>query len=56
MARDCKLKTHIRNIVAIKPQNTKQKKHWKEKEEMESSMIALCATKIQNLWNLDSVC
>ena len=49
MARDCRLKTHTRNIVAIKPQNIKQEKYWKEKEEMESSMIALCATESQNL-------
>ena len=56
MARDCKLKTHTRNIVAIKPKNTKQKKHWKEKQEMESSMISLCATESQKLWNLDNGC
>ena len=56
MARYCKLKTHTRNIVAIKPQNTKQKKYWREKEEKESSMIALCATENQNLWHLDSDC
>ena len=56
MARDCKLKTHTRNIVAIKPRNTKQKKYWREKEEKESSMIALCATESQTLWHLDSGC
>ena len=56
MARDFKLKTHTRNIVAIKPQNIKQEKYWKEKEEMESSMIALCATERKNLWHLYSVC
>ena len=56
MARDCKMNTPTRNIVEIKMQNTKQKKYWKEKEEMESSMIALCATESQNLWNLDSGC
>ena len=56
MQRDCKMKTHTRNTVAIKPPNTKQNKHWKEKEEMESSMIALCATESQNLWHLDSGC
>ena len=54
MARDCKFKTHTRNIVAIKPQNIKQEKYWKEKEEMESSMITLCATESQKLWHLDS--
>ena len=56
MERDCKLKTPTRNTVEINTHNTKQKKYWKEKEEMESSMIALCATKRQNLWNLDSGC
>ena len=56
MATDCKIKTPTRNIVEIKMQNTKQKKYWKEKEEMESSMIALCATESQNLWHLDSGC
>ena len=56
MARDCKLKTPTSNTVEIKTQNTKQKKYWKEKEEMESSMIALCATESQNLWHLDSGC
>ena len=59
MARDCKLKTHTRNTVAIKLQNTKQKNYWREKEEKEekeSSMIALCATENQNLWHLDSGC
>ena len=56
MARDCKLNTPTRNTVEIKMQNTKQKKYWKEEEEMESSMIALCATKSQNLWHLDSGC
>ena len=53
MARDCKLKTPTRNIVAIKSQNTKQKGYWKEKE---TSMIALCGTESQNLWHLDSGC
>ena len=53
MARDCKPKTHTRNTIAIKPQNTKQKKYWKKKEEMESSMIFLCATESQKLWHLD---
>ena len=56
MERDCKLNTPTRNIIAIKSQNTKQKKYWREKEENESSLIALCATEIQNLWNLDSSC
>ena len=56
MERDCKLKTHTRNTVIIKPQNTKQKKYWKEKEELESFVIALCATERQKLWYLDSGC
>ena len=56
MARDCKLKTPTRNTIEIKTQNTKQKNYWKEKEEMESSMISLCVTEIQTLWHLDSVC
>ena len=59
MARDCKLKTPTRNIVAIKSQNTKQKRYWREKEENEeneTSMIALCATESQKLWHLDSGC
>ena len=56
MARDCKLKTTRRNTVAIKSQNTKQKKYWREKEENESSMVSLCATENQNLWHLDSGC
>ena len=49
MERDFKLKTPTRNIVAIKPHNSKQKKYCKEKEKMESSFIALCATESQNL-------
>ena len=56
MASDCEIKTHTRNIVAIKPQNNKQKKYWREKEEKESSMIDLCATESQKLWHLDSGC
>ena len=56
MARYCKLKTHTRTTGGVKPQNTKQKKYWKYKVEMESSMIALCATKSQKLWHLDSGC
>ena len=44
MARDCKLMTPTRNTIPIKYQDTKQKKYWREKEEKESSMIALCAT------------
>ena len=56
MERDCKLEPPTRNIVEIKTQNTKQKKYQKEKEEMESSMIALRATESQNLWHLDSGC
>ena len=54
MARDCKLMTPIRKTVAIKSQGTKQKNYWMENEEKESSMISLCATENQNLWNLDS--
>ena len=56
MARYCKLKTHTRSTIQIKPQKTKQKRYLKEKEEMESSMIALCETESQNLWHLDSGC
>ena len=56
MVRDCKLMTPTRNIVAIKSQDTKQKKYWREKEEKESSMIALCETEKQNLWHLESGC
>ena len=56
MARDCKLMTPMKRIFAVKSQDTKQKKYWREKEEKESSMIALCATENQNLWHLDSVC
>ena len=56
MARDCNMKTPTRNTGAIKYQNTKQKKYWKEKKEMESSMITLCATESKNLWHLDSGC
>ena len=44
MARDCKPMTPTRNTVAIKYQDTKQKKYSREKEEKESSMISLCAT------------
>ena len=53
---DCKLKISTRNIVAIKSQNTKQERYWREKEEKETSMIALCAIESQNLWHLDSGC
>ena len=56
MARDCKLKNPTRNSNATQSPSTKQKKYWREKEEHESSMIALCATKNQNLWHLDSGC
>ena len=56
MVRDCKLKTPTRNTVEIKMHNTKQKKYWKENEEIQSSMIDLCATKILNVWHLDSGC
>ena len=56
MASNCKLKTPTRNTVEIKMHNTKQKKYWKEKEEMEISMIALCATESQKIWHLDSGC
>ena len=56
MARDCKLKTPTRNTIATQSQSTKQNKYWREKEEHEISMIALCATKKQNLWHLDSGC
>ena len=56
MARDCNLMTTIKKNVAIKSQNTKKKKYWREKEEKESFMIALCTTKNQNLWHLDSGC
>ena len=56
MARDCKLKTHTRNIVGIKRQNTKQNKYWREKEEKETSMISLCATESKKLWHSDSGC
>ena len=54
MERDCKLITPTRKNVAIKSQETKQKKYCREKEEKESSMITLCAIENQNLWNLDS--
>ena len=33
MARDCNPMTPIKKNVAIKSQNTKQKKYWREKEE-----------------------
>ena len=56
MARDCQLKTPTRNIVAIISQNTEQKKYWREKEEHESSIISLCATESQKLWNMDNGC
>ena len=56
MARYCKLKTPTRKTVAIKSQNTKQKKYWRQKEEKESSMIALCETESQKLWKLDNGC
>ena len=56
MARDCKLMTPTKKTVAIKFQDIKKKKYSREKEEKESSMIALCATKNQNLWHLDSGC
>ena len=56
MARDYKLMTPTRKIIENKFQDTKQKKNWREREEKERSMIALCATKKQNLWHLDSGC
>ena len=48
--------TPTRNTVANKFQDTKQKKYWREREEKERSMFALCATEKQNLWHLDSGC
>ena len=56
MARDCKLMALTRKNVSIKSQDAKQKNYWREKEENESSMISLCATKNQNLWHLDNGC
>ena len=56
MERDCKLMISTRKNIAIKSQDTKHKKYWREKEENESSMIALCTTENQNLWHLDSGC
>ena len=56
MARDCNLMTPTNKIVAIKSQDTKHKKYWREKEEKESSMIALCATENKNIWHLDNGC
>ena len=56
MARDCKLKTPTRNTIATQSQSTKQKKYWREKEENESSMIALWEIINQNLWHLESGC
>ena len=56
MARDCKLMTPTKKTVANDFQGKKQKQDWKKRKEKESSMIALCATEKQNLWNLDSGC
>ena len=56
MERDCKLRTPTRNTVAIKYQDTKQEKYWREKEGKESSLIYLCETENLNLWHLDSGC
>ena len=56
MPTDCKINNPTKNNVAINSQNTKQKKYWREKEEKESSVIALCATESQKLWHLDSGC
>ena len=52
MAIYCKLMTPTRKTVAINSQDTKRKTYWREREEKESSMIALCATKKKNLWYL----
>ena len=49
MVRDCKLMNPTKMNFAIKSQDTKQKKYWREKEEKESYMIAQCATKNKNL-------
>ena len=56
MASDYKLMTPIRNTIANKFQDKKQKKYWREREEKEILMISVCATEKQNLWNLDSGC
>ena len=56
MERDCKLVVPKKRTIAIKSQDTKQKKYWMEKEEKESSMIALCAIENKNLWYLESGC
>ena len=39
--------TPTRKTVAINSQDTKQKTYWREREEKESSMIALCAREKQ---------
>ena len=48
--------TPTRKTIAINSQDTKQKTYWREREEKESSMIALCATEKQNLWHFYSGC
>ena len=54
MARNCKLMTPTKNIVASKFQDKNQKKDWKKKEENKRSMISLCAREKQDLWHIDS--
>ena len=41
--------------VTTKSEGNEERKVWKKKEDVECS-IALCATKTQNLWHVDSGC
>ena len=56
MARYRKLMTPTKKTIANDFQDKKEKKNWKKQKEKETSMISICATEKQNLWNLDSVC
>ena len=48
--------TPTKKTVAKEFQDKKQRKDWKKRNEEEKSMIALCVTEKQHLWNIDSGC
>ena len=56
IARYCKLMTPTKKAATKEFQDKKQRKDWKKKKEEEKSMIALCATKKQNIWHIHSGC
>ena len=54
IVRNCKLVISMENDTT-KSQGNEERKVWKKKDYVEC-LIALCATKKQNLWHVDSGC